>query len=309
MNAPFKESGMSPSDSTPLSTELNQHGKRVQELIAEIDGVTDSNARELLQECMQEVLAFYGLGLGRILEIAKSVSEGQAVYEKLVHDSVVRGLLLIHGLHPVPLEDRLREALAKVRPYMESHGGNVELLSLDNDVARLRLVGHCESCPSSAITLELALKQAIEEACPDLLSFECEGVAEAAKGAELHVPNGAPSWTPLDDVQGLDEGGLLSVSVAGIPLVVCKSEGRLYAYRNRCPACNMPLHLGTLERTLLSCRAGHCYDIQRAGRGVDSANLHLDPFPLLASGGLVKVALPTERGRIVAANQELAAAR
>ena len=172
-----------------------------------------------------------------------------------------------------------------MRPYMESHGGNVELLSLDNDVARLRLVGHCKSCPSSAVTLELALKQAIEEACPDLLSFECEGVAEAAKSDEVHIPNAAPSWTELDDVHELAEGGLLSVSAAGIPLVLCKTEGRLYAYRNRCPACNMPLHLGTLNRTLLSCRAGHCYDIQRAGRAVGSANLHLDPFPLLASGG------------------------
>ena len=300
---------MSHKDSTALSIELNRHGKRVQELIAEIDDVTDANTRELLQECMQEVLAFYGLGLGRVLEVAKGVSGGQDVYDKLVHDGIVRGLLLIHGLHPVPLESRLREALEKVRPYMESHGGNVELLSLENDVAHLRLVGHCKSCPSSAVTLELALKQAIEEACPDLLSFECEGVAEAAKSDEVHVPNAAPTWTELDDVHALDEGGLLSVNTAGIPLVLCKTEGRLYAYRNRCPACNTPLHLGTLNRTVLSCRAGHCYDIQRAGRAIGSANLHLDPFPLLANGGLVKVALPVGRGKSVAANQELASAR
>ena len=116
------------------------------------------------------------------------------------------GLLLIHGLHPVPLETRLREALEKVRPYMQSHGGNVELLSLDNDAARLRLLGHCKSCPSSAVTLELALKQAIEEACPDLLSFECEGVAEASADHESHTPNAAPSWIVLNDVHGLKAG-------------------------------------------------------------------------------------------------------
>jgi Fe-S cluster biogenesis protein NfuA/nitrite reductase/ring-hydroxylating ferredoxin subunit len=309
MNAPFSGSSMSHRDSTSLSAELNQHGKRVQELIAEIDGITDANARELLQECIREVLAFHGLGLGRVLEVAKDASGSADVYEKLVDDSIVRGLLLIHGLHPVPLEARLRQALEKVRPYMESHGGNVELLSLDNDVARLQLVGHCKSCPSSAVTLELALKQAIEEACPDLLNFECEGVAEAAKRDEVHIPNAAPSWTELDDGHDLAEGGLLSVSVAGIPLVLCKTEGRLYAYRNRCPACNMPLHLGTLNRALLRCRAGHCYDIQRAGRAIDSADLHLDPFPLLASGGFVKVALPIEHGALVSAKQELAPAR
>jgi Fe-S cluster biogenesis protein NfuA/nitrite reductase/ring-hydroxylating ferredoxin subunit len=300
---------MSHKDSSALSIELNRHGKRLHELIAEIDGLSDTNARQLLQECMQEVLAFYGLGLTRVLDVAKSAHGSQEVYEKLVDDGIVRGLLLIHGLHPVPLEARLREALEKVRPYMESHGGNVELLSLDGEVARLRLVGHCKSCPSSAVTLELALKQAIEEACPDLLSFECEGVAEAAKNHEVHVPNAAPSWTELNDVHALDDGDLLSVNVAGISLLLCKSEGQLYAYRNRCPACNTPLHLGTLNRTLLICRAGHRYDIQRAGRAIDAANLHLDPFPLLASGGAVKVALPAERGKITVANQELASAR
>jgi Fe-S cluster biogenesis protein NfuA/nitrite reductase/ring-hydroxylating ferredoxin subunit len=309
MNARYKGSSMSPNDSTPLSDELSRHGKRVQELIAEIEGVPDANARELLQECMQEVLAFYGLGLDRVLEVVKSVSGGEDVYAKLVHDNIVRGLLLIHGLHPVPLESRLLEALEKVRPYMESHGGNVELLSLENEVAHLRLVGHCKSCPSSAVTLELALKQAIEEACPDLLSFHCEGVAEVVKGDEVHIPNAAPRWIELDSLDGLQEGGLLSLSAAGIPLVLCKTGGRLYAYRDRCPACNMPLHLGTLNRTLLSCRAGHCYDVHRAGRALDSANLHLDPFPLLASNGTIKVALPIERDRMVAVNEELVPAK
>lgn len=285
---------MSYNGAKPPPDELNQHGRRVQELIAEIEALPDPNARELLQECMQEVLAFYGLGFDRVLEVAKSATLGQNAYEKLVHDSVVSGLLLIHGLHPVPLETRLREALEKVRPYMESHGGNVELLSLDNDAARLRLLGHCKSCPSSAVTLELALKQAIEEACPDLLSFECEGVAEAPADHESHTPNAAPSWIVLNDVQGLKDGELLSIHAAGIPLVLCKTEGGLYAYRDRCPACNMPLHLGTLDRTLLSCRGGHCYDVQRAGRAAGSANLHLDPFPLLVSADIVKVALPTE---------------
>ena len=295
-DAQSERSSMSHNGSKPPTDELNQHGKRVQELIVEIDTLPDSNVRELLQECMQEVLAFYGLGLDRVLEVARSVTGNQNAYDKLVNDSVVRGLLLIHGLHPVPLETRLCEALEKVRPYMESHGGNVELLSLENDAARLRLVGHCKSCPSSAVTLELALRQAIEEACPDLISFECEGVAEAPANHESHIPNVAPSWTVVDGVQGLADGGLLSIHAAGVPLVLCKTAGQLYAYRDRCPACNTPLHLGTLDRTLLGCRAGHRYDVQHAGRAVDSADLHLDPFPLLVSDDTVKVALPADRG-------------
>src|SRR5262249_24949788 len=97
--------------------------------------------------------------------------------DALAHDKLVRGLLLIHGLHPVPLESRLAAALDKIRPYLQSHGGNVELISLRNDIARLRLQGTRRSCPSSAITLELAVRHALEEACPDLAGFEVEGAA------------------------------------------------------------------------------------------------------------------------------------
>ena len=62
-----------------------------------------TRTRELLQECLQEVLAFYGLGLDRMLEVAKSAPGGEDAYDRLVRDSIVRGMLLIHGLHPVPL--------------------------------------------------------------------------------------------------------------------------------------------------------------------------------------------------------------
>ena len=46
----------------------------------------------------------------------------------MADDGVVGSLLLIHGLHPVPLEERVTGALDEVRPYMKSHGGDVELL-------------------------------------------------------------------------------------------------------------------------------------------------------------------------------------
>lgn len=150
--------------------------KRLQDLIEQIQTQPNPAARALLQECLQSLLAFYGDGLSRMLaHIHDCGVGGLQVLERLVHDPAVSGLLLIHGLHPVALETRLRGALEKVRPYMQSHGGNIELLSLENEVARVRLEGTCKSCPSSTITLELAVRRAVDEACPDLLGFEVIG--------------------------------------------------------------------------------------------------------------------------------------
>lgn len=282
----------SPNDSLD---DLNRVGRRIQELIERVNEVPDPSSRAILEECLESLLSFYGRGLERILELVEDAGpEGRRVYERLINDGAVRGLLLIHNLHPVSLETRLTEALDKIRPYMESHGGNVELLSLHDDIATLRLQGHCKTCPSSAVTMELAIRSAIEEACPDLMGFEVEGIEPMQSSAPMHSPNGAPVWTEIPEAKGLAEGDLISIQPEGNSLVVCKHAGQLYAYRDHCPACNMPLRLGLFERGILSCSLNHRYDVQRAGASLDRASLHLAPLPLLAQEGIVRVALARE---------------
>jgi Fe-S cluster biogenesis protein NfuA len=157
------------SDHSSKEDDLALEGKRIQELVEKIQAMPDTAARRMLQECLESVLSFYGHGLSRILQIIeKAGDDGKKIRAALLDDGGVAGLLLIHGLHPVSLEARLTEALDKVRPYMKSHGGDVELLGLENDFARLRLKGHCETCPSSTVTLELAVRHAIERPVPIL---------------------------------------------------------------------------------------------------------------------------------------------
>jgi len=273
--------------------DLAREGQRIQELVEKIGTLHDPNARGMLQECLESVLSFYGHGLERILELVdKAGPDGEKVRDALIHDTGVRGLLLIHGLHPVPLETRLAEALDQVRPYMKSHGGNVELLSLENDYAKLRLEGHCKTCPSSTVTLELAVRSAIEDACPDLAGFEVEGM-KPDHGIESfeHTPSAAPEWTRIESAQELGNGSFISVHTEANPLLICKVNDQLYAYRDQCPACNLPLHLGELKAGLMICSLGHRFDVKLAGASPDDSSLHLDPLPLLTQDGVVKVAL------------------
>jgi len=275
--------------------DLLREGRRIQQLVAEIEAFPDHDARALLGQTLETVLRFYGHGLQQILNLLKiQAPEGKKALQALAADPGVSALLLIHGLHPVPLADRLQQALDKVRPYMESHGGNVELVALEDEHARLRLRGHCETCPSSTVTLELAVRAALEEACPDLLGFEVEGLAPKP-GNHQHVPAAPPEWSRIEAAASLAEGGFIHVALGTDPLFVCKSGGRLYAYRDHCPACNLPLHLGELHGGILTCSLGHPYDVRRAGQGLSQGPadpaLHLDPLPLLERDGVVKVAL------------------
>ncbi len=123
-------------------------------------------------------MALYGDALKRILEVG-----GGELVERLAADEDLSGLLLAHGLHPVDLETRVRQALDEVRPYLESHGGDIELLGLDEGIARLRLHGSCDGCAASAATLESAVETALREAAPDLEGMDVEGANEAAAEA------------------------------------------------------------------------------------------------------------------------------
>jgi Fe-S cluster biogenesis protein NfuA/nitrite reductase/ring-hydroxylating ferredoxin subunit len=277
---------------TPQSRgDIHQQGKRLTALIGSIESLADPRARELLHETLQAVLALHGDGLARVLQLVKNGgAEGRPIQEALLRDKMVRGLLLIHGLHPDPLEKRLDSALAKVRPYLQSHGGNVELIHLKDDVARLRLQGTCQSCPSSSVTLELAVRQAVEEACPDLAGFEVEGMIEPGAHAE-HRPADAPQWVSVEDAGYLTEGQMRSVPIAQTPVLFIKAGGNHYAYRDFCPACETSLDNAVLEDKTLICRAGHRFDVQRAGLCPSDPAIHLEPIPLLAANGVVRVSV------------------
>jgi Fe-S cluster biogenesis protein NfuA len=95
----------------------------------------------------------------------------------LAEDELVSHLLLVHGLHPVALSARVENALASVRPYLATHGGNVELVRVESGVAHIRLQGTCHGCPSSTATLTQAIEQAVFKAAPDLERVAAEGVA------------------------------------------------------------------------------------------------------------------------------------
>ncbi len=280
--------------------------QRVEELTAQVDQIPDPASRRTAEDLMAAVIDMYGLGLTRIVEILDEAGEqGAELQQRLAEDGVIASLLLIHDLYPVPISERVAEALESVRPYMESHGGNVELISLDDGVARLRLEGSCDGCPASSSTLELAIKTALDEAAPDLVGIEVEGQegdlldpvkvtgtplpmagqGSTGNGADIPAPPGASGWHELNgEVDGLGEDQLVRVEVRGTPIVVAKVEGSLLAYADSCPSCGGSIAAAELDEGMLICPGcERRYFLPRAGRSLDDEKLHLGPVPLLAS--------------------------
>lgn len=155
--------------------------RRIEELVGELNAAPEGGLRVAALELVQLLMDLHGEGLERMMEVIAGRGEaGWAIIDELTQDGVASSLLLLYGLHPLDVETRVRGALEKVRPYLRSHGGNVELIGIEGDVVRLRLEGSCEGCPSSAMTLKLSIEEAICEAAPEVAGIISEGTASAA---------------------------------------------------------------------------------------------------------------------------------
>jgi Fe-S cluster biogenesis protein NfuA/nitrite reductase/ring-hydroxylating ferredoxin subunit len=283
--------------------DVNRQKERIEELVEQIERFQDPAMRSLLAESMEAVLTLHSSGLQRIFDLIDQTEGGAVdVRKALLEDDFIKGLLVMHGLHPDDLETRLYKALGKIKPYMDSHGGSVEILSLENGKATLKLEGSCDGCPSSATTLELGIKQAIEEECPDLIDLEVKGVADNPLANEIRRINQSsvksddvsaekPGWKIVPGIGSLTNGDKTSVEIDGIPLIICKIDNQFYAYRNECPGCGMAFDSGELEGKYLKCKLNHKFNVKEAGKSPNDPDIHLSPFPLLEENGQIKVAV------------------
>lgn len=284
-------------------------GERIETLL-DASSAGGAVARERAEQLVREVVDLYGAGLERIVEIAAH-SQGGSLLQDLARDDLVASLLLVHGLHPHDVETRVRTALDSVRPYLGSHGGDVELIAVDDGVVQLRLTGSCKTCPSSSVTLELAVKDAVQAAAPettDIVVVAAEPAAAAglisADSLMSHVhsaPHPAGSWVAVPELAELLPGEIGGFNVAGLPILACRLGDDIYAYRDRCPACTNSLAGAALQRrfggtvgdAVLRCPVCHAhYSVKSAGVGIDSEAEHLDPLPVLVRDGVLSIAVP-----------------
>jgi hypothetical protein len=142
----------------------------VEGTVRRIEALADAQpeAAELVQLLMQ----LYGEGLSRILDVVRDAA-GAPGLERLAEDRVVATLLLLHGLHPIDPEDRLRGALRKLERRVEAH--RIVLTGVRDGVALIRVEHNGGGSPPAA--LAEMIERAAMEAAPDLDGIEIDGAA------------------------------------------------------------------------------------------------------------------------------------
>ncbi len=119
--------------------------QRLDALLQDVERLADPAARAQVGEVVQALLDLHHAGLESILERLEAAGQpGAAVLDACARDDQAGGMLLLHGLHPFSLEERVLQALEQVRPALKSHG-----MEYDSSFTRRGITWPTKSTPRS----------------------------------------------------------------------------------------------------------------------------------------------------------------
>jgi Fe-S cluster biogenesis protein NfuA/nitrite reductase/ring-hydroxylating ferredoxin subunit len=209
-------------------------------------------------------------------------------------------LLAMYDLADVEPEILVEEALDEVRPYIESHGGQVELLEVAGGEVHLRLGGACNGCAGSTMTLTRGIEQALRDHYPGYQRIVSHPPEPALLQIEMVRPGSAavaslprPVFADAIGLGELGPGEMRVVDAGGVAVLLANVDGDVYALRDGCPVDGRTLAGGRLTGAVVVCPWHNCAYDARSGKRVDDVPgaAGLAVVPVAVQDGAVKVAV------------------
>jgi Fe-S cluster biogenesis protein NfuA/nitrite reductase/ring-hydroxylating ferredoxin subunit len=242
----------------------------------------------------------------RLIRALKVDPAAAMALRSAVRDPLVYRVLLYHGLVREPLEHRVARALDEVRPFLKEHGGDVELVAVKfPDTVEVRLIGSCQSCPSSGETLSEGVEKAIKAHCPEIVTVSrvSRGVPEVGLdgvgGQVVRVVNFISpfarqqdaGWSDVCALDELADDAIAARSVEGRDVLLYRHGDVVSCMDNACAHMGMPLDGGHLENGTLRCPYHGFVYLLETGECVTVPEVQLAVHAVKISGDRVAVRL------------------
>ena len=252
------------------ATQLQSNGEEdLARLAGDIDKLEaivagwDENYQLTVTALKSSIESLHKEALKRLIRALKDDPAAGAKLREALGDQVVYGVLMYHGLVKEPLQSRLDKALAAVRPMLQGHGGDVELVAVKPpDTVEIRLVGSCHGCPSSGQTLTEGIEKSIKEYCPEITNINqvSRGRSEVETDGEPKLyfispfaANSKSNWRETCLISELPEG-LVSEKIIKERSVLLYRKGDVVScVDNVCAHLGMPLEMGEVSNGVITC--------------------------------------------------------
>jgi len=256
---------------------LDQLASEVQRTLDEVRGMPiDHRTRALaLKEAVE---AFHKAGLTTIVRALKGDARGRELLLDLVDDPGVFALFSLHGIIRTDVRTRVARVIENLRPYTQSHGGDVTLVDISDDTVYVKLSGACNGCSMSSVTLRRGVEDALKEQVPEITRIEVVPNTPEEKPTLVSL-----SRAPRND--GWVDGPLVSALSSARPhrhdlpegrsIVVLKVGEEVKAYWNECAHLGLPIDGGMVDQSngtitcpwhgfSFDCASGECLSAPQA---------------------------------------------
>jgi Fe-S cluster biogenesis protein NfuA/nitrite reductase/ring-hydroxylating ferredoxin subunit len=205
--------------------------------------------------------------LRRLLRALKSEPAALAALKRAAGDELVYAVLRYHDLVKPSLNERIETALEAVRPMLASHGGDVRLVGVAPPAIEVELVGACDGCAASALTLRAGIAKAVRDACPEISEVVQRKGGDTGSGggtrfASPFVLDAQGAWRDAGPIAELPDGRVAVVSMDAEAVLLFRRGGAVTCFRNSCAHLGSPLDAGHVEQGVLTCpHHGFRYDL------------------------------------------------
>jgi len=274
----------------------NDQSPKLEELVREINRYEaiasewDESQRVVVMGLKRAIEALHREALIRLIRSVKQ--DSLSALRRAAEDEVVYGLLryydLVKSPQP-PLEERVKLALAEVRPGLQNHNGNVELVAIDlPNTVKVRLTGTCSNCPASTLTLTDGVEQAIKRYCPEITQVIAVQTGNFLPSQNLSQ-NIDSGWIELTSLAEVPTQGILAMKLFGKSLILYRIGSQVVCYENACSHFGEPLDSGNVSNGILTCPSHKFRYRLENGECLTSPEVSLQSYPVEVRDGRVFV--------------------
>jgi Fe-S cluster biogenesis protein NfuA/nitrite reductase/ring-hydroxylating ferredoxin subunit len=266
--------------------------------ITSLEGVTDTwheNQRLTVRALKCAIEDLHKEALRRLLKALKDDPDAARQLRASVSDRVVYGVLRFHGLLKPPLDERVQRALDEIRPAMQQHGGDVELVAIRMpDTVEIRLTGACHGCPSSGQTLSEGVEKTIRQHCPEILHINqvSRGAAQPSQGIHFISPfalHASLGWIDVCELDDVPQDSIVEQKVKGSSVLLSRDGAAVTCFDNACAHLGMPLDAGDIANGVITCRYHGFRYLLATGECLTAPEVQLKVHAVRVVGGRVQV--------------------
>ncbi len=309
--------------------EFQAVGQQLDALVQAFEALPFPEVREMAFDMLQTVDTMHREALWRLVAFLHAHGQGELL-DHAAEDPIIRTLLLLYDLVPSEERTQAEAALDLVRPYIQSHGGEIEVLQIEDGVVHVRLSGACHGCAGSAMTLKRGVETALRQGFPGFRGMEVHepdvkavpAVAPGIAKGQLDIipltpvgraatPGGAsipptparpqapyqvrrPVFKTIARVADVPAGTMRAFDVDSARVLIANVAGEFYAVWNSCPGSMAPLDLGSFSPPIVVCPwHNDAFDIRTGKRSDGAQGEGLAVLPIAVVGDTIQLAVNT----------------